>query len=270
MVEKKTRKKKTADAETKQILPLQDDRKRFGAVAFFDNRTENDGDDEVVLSFDSLREAFAAVDRERVDEPENLAHEAVEEPSEEFDESVDTNEEEGVFDLNPRIILEAMLFVGNRENKPLTSQQAAEQMRNVTPEEIDAAVLELNRMYHHFSCPYHIVAERGGYRMVVRPEFEAIREKFYGKVREATLSQQEIDTLAIVVHRQPISAEDVQKLWKQPCVSTLSRLERRGLLTTERESCGKKKVVVYRTTPRFLELFDLASLDDLPLSDETD
>jgi len=232
---------------------------RFGAVAFFESRTDDDEDgEEIVLSLDALSEAFATVEREQ----QELFIVPVEESVEDTDEPVDG--EEDVCDLNPKIILEAMLFVGDRDNRPLSAERAAERMRNVTPEEIDVAVLELNRNYAQFGCPYHIVGDQNGYRMVLRPEFETIQAKFGDKVREATLSQQAIDTLAVVAYRQPICAEEVQKLRKEPCKNTLSLLVRRNLVHVERETRNKKKVSVYRTTERFLKLFNINSLDELP------
>ena len=269
MAKKILRRKKRDDAVPEQIPPLHGDRERFGAVAFFDSRTET-GDDieEAELSLDALREAFAVSQGRSVSLELNptFGESRQSDDNEEVDEPVDDTE--GTLDLNPGIILEAMLFVGNRENRPLTSQLASERMRNVTPDDIAAAVGELNQTYDRLGCPYRIVIERDGYKMVLRPEFEAIRENFYGKVREATLSQRAIDTLAIVAYRQPISAEEVQKLWEASSTATLSQLVRRGLLSTERQTRDKKKVVVYRTTERFLDIFNLTSLDDLPLSDE--
>ncbi len=287
MDEKKQRAPKNVENFWERASSLRDDRKRFGASAFFDSRTENVDEEESVLSLDSLREAFAAFDLEQnptpIEEPlpdepnsselKSLSPDAPEEEgSENGEEQINHigSEEDETLDLNPKSILEAMLFVGDRENRPLTSERASEKMRNVTPEEIDVAVTELNRNYENLGCPYHIVGDRDGYRMILRPEFEVIREKFYGKVREATLSQQAIDTLAVVAYRQPISAEEVQKLRKESSANTLSQLVRRGLLSAEREVQDKKRTMVYRTTERFLELFQLASLDDLPISEELD
>src|SRR5271157_908405 len=47
--------------------------------------------------------------------------------------------------LTPLGILEAMLFVGDRDNRPLTASRAAELMRGVDPGEIGGLVEELNR-----------------------------------------------------------------------------------------------------------------------------
>ena len=275
MAEKKSRKKRESGVWP---LSLSDDRKRFGAVAFFDSRAEDDGTEEAALSLDSLREAFAAFDLEQRDplsaEPSATAEEFefaednVEDTLGDFEEPVYNPGEEDALEPSLKTILEAMLFVGDRENQPLTAERAAENMRNVLPEEVDAAVLELNQQYDQHGCPYHIVGDHNGYRMALRLEFEAIRKKFYGKVRETTLSQQAIDTLAVVAYRQPISAEEIQKLRKENCISTLSLLVRRGLLSVERETKSKRKVTVYRTTERFLQLFHLDSLDELPFCEE--
>ncbi len=259
--------------------PLSADRKLFGASAFFE--TKDDGDDVEILSLDSLREAFAAIDVEAIADAPNMADalsDTTEPPEIDGESPSETDEpdaeepltEADSMEMSPKLILEAMLFVGNRENRPLTPEFAAERMRNVQPDEIDAAVVALNQNYLQLGCPYYIVQEEDGYRMVLRPEFNVILERFYGKIRESTLSQQAIDTLAVVAYRQPISADDIQRLRKEPCAAVLTQLVRRGLIGVERELRDKKKVTVYRTTDRFLELFHLESLDDLPIAEEID
>jgi segregation and condensation protein B len=106
--------------------------------------------------------------------------------------------------------------------------------------------------------------------MVLRPEFESVRANFYGKVRESRLPQPALDTLAIVAYRQPITAEEVQTLRRQPCSAILNQLVRRNLLQTSQEVQNKKSIVRYHTTPRFLEWCQIKSLDDLPRADELD
>ena len=103
----------------------------------------------------------------------------------------------------PGNILEAMLFVGNEDSQPLTSQQVAEVMRGVEPREIDQLVQDLNRQYTEEDCPYRIDSVDDGYRMVLREEFSRLRDRFYGRIRRARLSQTAIDVLAIVAYNQP-------------------------------------------------------------------
>lgn len=172
-------------------------------------------------------------------------------------------------EISPASILEAMLFVGNLASEPLTSQRAAELMRGVTPEEISGLVDELNRRYSACGCAYHIVSEGAGYRMALREEFGAIRNRFYGRVREARLSQAAIDVLAIVAYQQPITAEQVNQHRGHPCNHLLTQLVRRRLLRVERDP-GSPRVARYCTTDRFLGVFGLESLNDLPRSDDVD
>ena len=171
--------------------------------------------------------------------------------------------------LSPKTILEAMLFVGNLENEPVSAQKAGELMRGVDSGEIPELVKELNRRYRSNGCPYSIVSEGAGYRMALRREFHPVRNKFYGRVREARLSQAAKEVLAIVAYRQPLTSEQMTTLRGTPSGHLLTQLVRRRLLGVERQP-GKRRTVLYRTTDRFLELFGLENLNDLPQSEELD
>lgn len=167
--------------------------------------------------------------------------------------------------VSPLTVLETMLFVGSIDNQPLEPARAAELMRGVTPADVLGMVEQLNARYDSSGCPYKIVHEGAGYRMKLRRAFHAIRNKFYGRVREARLSQAAIDTLAIVAYRQPLTADQVTQLRGTPSGHLLSQLVRRQLLRVERPKGSR--TMRYTTSPRFLELFGLASLDELPDSE---
>jgi len=169
--------------------------------------------------------------------------------------------------ISPQTILEALLFVGNRQSEPISSQRAAELMRGVEAREIPSLVHALNARYQADGCPYQIVAEGQGYRLVLRKAFHPLRNKFYGRVREARLSQAAIDVLAILGYRQPLTAEDVNRLRGISSNHILQQLVRRQLLRIERTE-DKPRKTLYYTTDRFLALFGLGSLEDLPQSEE--
>lgn len=169
--------------------------------------------------------------------------------------------------VSPRTILEAMLFVGSLDNEPLTAVRAAELMRGVSPEEIGPLVDDLNRRYASNRCPYRVVSEGAGYRLSLHERFHPIRNRFYGRVREARLSQAALDVLAIVAYRQPITGEEVTRLRGTPSTAILTQLVRRRLLRIERTP-GKRRPLIYRTTDRFLDLFGLETLDDLPQAED--
>ena len=171
-------------------------------------------------------------------------------------------------DVSPETILEAALFVGHPQNEPLTSQQLAEIMRGVDASEVEDVVAELRAKYESRDCPYAIVSQDGGYSMTLRNEYDWLRQKFYGKIREARLSQNAIDVLAIVAYHQPIERKRVDQLRGKAMGSVLNQLVRRQLLHVQR-STEKPRTTTYSTTQRFLDLFGLQSIAELPSSEET-
>ena len=171
--------------------------------------------------------------------------------------------------ISPRTIFEAMLFVGALDNQPLSPARAAELMRDVEAEELPDLVKEMNRRYAAAGSPYCIVGEGDGYRLTLRREFQALRSRFYGRIREARLSQAAIDALALVAYQQPLTSEKISRLRGKPSSHLLAHLVRRGLLRIERPDV-KRRTPHYYTTDRFLRLFNLESLDDLPRGEDSE
>lgn len=168
-------------------------------------------------------------------------------------------------EITPRSILEAMLFVGHPTGESLTSERIASFMRGVRAAEIDDLVSELNSEYEATGSPYGIVSVGAGYRMEIRPDFSGLREAFWGRIREARLSQAAIDVLAIVGYHQPISLEEIDRLRGKSSGAIVGQLVRRDLLALQRSGPGKGKAH-YGTTRRFLALFGLEDIGQLPRS----
>lgn len=256
-----------SDQREQDGKPNQASQEQLGFEEFFQS-PEDDG-----LSLDELGKAFAELMdkgdspyQPREVKPESEIHAIVDEVSkaEEKEERAEEDEE-----VSPRGILEAMLFVGNPDNTPLTPRRIASLMRGVSPEEIDDLVVELNELYETQQAAYRIISESGGYRMVLDDSLAVVRNKFYGRIKEAKLSQAVIDVLSIVAYKQPITRDQLEELRGAPCGSILGQLLRRNLLKLEITN-EKPKRKLYRTTERFLKLFHLESLDDLPRSYEGD
>jgi segregation and condensation protein B len=163
--------------------------------------------------------------------------------------------------------VEALLFVGRPDNRPFSARELAAAMRGVSPVEIDAAVTELNAIYDADRAPYRIDGHSHGYRMVLRDEFVRMRDKFYGRVREAKLSPAAIEVLSIVAYNQPVSAAQINELRGSGSGGILATLVRRRLLRLERPA-DKCSPPLYSTTDRFLRVFGLESLSALPRNEE--
>jgi segregation and condensation protein B len=165
--------------------------------------------------------------------------------------------------VSPRSIVEAILFVGHPENQPLSSRMIAALMRGVRPQEVDEIVVQLNEIYRQQATPYYVASVGAGYRMQLRDDFAPIRERFFGRLRRARLSQAAIDVLAIVAYSQPVDRQRIDQLRGRPSGAVLSQLVQRDLLRVERDTAERRRLL-YFTTERFLDLFALDSLDDLP------
>lgn len=161
----------------------------------------------------------------------------------------------------PLRILEALLFVGG---VPLTVERATAIIRGLTPEQFEHHLTTLNRVYRRQGRPYGIVRQGEGYVLALRPRFAEVSGKLYGGPREARLSTAALDVLALVAYRQPATKAEIDSLRGAESGSLLRQLIRRGLVTIVQRGEASQRDVAYGTTGRFLEFFGLASLDDLP------
>jgi segregation and condensation protein B len=158
-------------------------------------------------------------------------------------------------------IIESLLFVGG---SPLTAKRAGAILRGLSEEQFDEAIAQLNADYRRQARPYSIQPQGAGWVLTLRPRFRHVIDKLYGGVREARLSTIAIDVLALVAYRQPVTKPDVDTLRGADSGAPLRQLVRRGLIQIVPIPGAKPKEVAYATTLRFLELFNLQTLDDLP------
>jgi segregation and condensation protein B len=161
---------------------------------------------------------------------------------------------------SPLRIIEAMLFIGGTA---LTATRACEAIRGLSAEQFEQAIAELTRTYRRQNRPYVVVPHDHGYLLALRPRYEPLADKLQGGMREARLSVAAVDVLALVAYRQPITKREVDSLRGLESGSLLRQLVRRGLVQIIQMGNSKREIA-YGTTPRFLELFGLRSLDDLP------
>jgi segregation and condensation protein B len=158
-------------------------------------------------------------------------------------------------------ILEAMLFVGG---SPLTVAKVCSAIRGLTAEQFRELAEELARKYRRQRRPYSVVSRDDGFVLAVKPAFRSVREKLSGGPREARLSQPVLDALSLIAYSQPLAKTEVDAMRGQDSAGVIRQLVRLGLIAVVHRADSDQKLVRYGTTPRFLELFSLASLEDLP------
>jgi segregation and condensation protein B len=158
-------------------------------------------------------------------------------------------------------IVEALLFVGG---PPLTAARAAEAVRGLTPVQFAEAIDALIHDYRRQGRPYTIRSRGEGFVLALRPRYRPIMEKLYGTTREARLSAAAIDVLSLVAYRQPVTKQEIDSLRGAECGALLRQLVRRGLIAVVHRADAGRRETSFGTTARFLKLFGLKSLDDLP------
>ncbi len=155
---------------------------------------------------------------------------------------------------SPLRIIEAMLFLGG---PPLTAAKACSAVRGLTPDRFRDLADELARLYRTQRRPYSVLPEGDGYVVRVGPAYRGVRDRLAGGPREARLSGPAVEVLSLVAYRQPIPKSDVDALRGADSGGVLRQLVRLGLVASDGGG--------YATTPRFLRLFGLGGLDDLPV-----
>ena len=94
------------------------------------------------------------------------------------------------------------------------------------------------------------------------PETEVAARRLLAKPRTPPLTPAQSETLAIVAYLPPVSRPEITRIRGVSADSASATLLERGLV----EEAGRSQfgAVLYRTTPLFLKLFGLKSIDDLP------
>lgn len=156
-------------------------------------------------------------------------------------------------------IVEGMLFIGG---PPLTAAKACSAVRGLTPERFHELADELARKYRRQNRPYTVQPKEDGFVLAVKPAYRGVKERLTGGPREARLSQPALDALSLIAYRQPISKPEVDSLRGADSGGLIRQLVRLGLIAVA--PADADTVVRYATTRRFLDLFGLGSLDDLP------
>ena len=162
---------------------------------------------------------------------------------------------------SPEQIIEAMLFVGG---PPLTAEAACSAIRGLSRDRFHAALDVLGRRYRQQRRPVAIQPREDGFVLMVLPSFRGLHERLFGGPREARLSQAALDVLSVVAYRQPVGKAEVDAMRGMDSGSVLRQLVRLGLIAVQHRAEAGHREVRYGTTPRFLRLFGLNALDELP------
>jgi segregation and condensation protein B len=155
-------------------------------------------------------------------------------------------------------VVEALLFLSP---EPVATEDLASAC-DVWPDDLAPVLDELREQYAEGRRGLLLREVAGGWTLATDPVAEPAARRLLARPRTPPLSPAQAETLAIVAYLQPVSRPEVARIRGVASDSATATLVERGLI----EESGRSQfgAVLYRTTPLFLKLFGLGSLDELP------
>ena len=163
-------------------------------------------------------------------------------------------------------LLEALLL---STHHPLTAGRVADLMDLPATKPVRKAIKSLNEQYEQTGRSFRIEQVAGGYQILTLPQFGEHLKKLHQKEIDAKLTKAALETLAIIAYKQPILRADVEAIRGVACGETIRSLMEKHLVKIAGRAEEPGRPILYGTTKRFLELFGLNSLRDLPQPEGT-
>lgn len=179
----------------------------------------------------------------------------------------------------PRIV-EALLFATDR---PLTPKAIAQALQGaakfspspettahekITVDEVTATIEQLETQLSTEGSSLMVQGISGGYRLMTRPEAAIWTNRLFEQPKAPRLSQPALETLAVIAYRQPIGRAEIESVRGVAVDGVVATLLERKVIRVAGRSDQPGRPLLYETTPLFLELFGLKTLDELPNADE--
>jgi len=163
-------------------------------------------------------------------------------------------------------LLEALLM---STHHPLTAGRLAEVIGVGVTKPVRQGIKELNRQYEASGRSFRIEQVAGGFQILTLPHYGEHLKKLHQKELDAKLTKAALETLAIVAYKQPVLRADVEAIRGCACGETIRSLMEKHLVKIAGRAEEPGRPILYGTTKRFLELFGLNSVKDLPQPEST-
>jgi segregation and condensation protein B len=157
-------------------------------------------------------------------------------------------------------ILEALIFASET---PLTPERAATLLPDTDKKTVLSLLGELTRQYEARGSGICLREVAGGFQFSTRQDLAPWIRKLKA-ARPAMLSPAALETLAVVAYRQPLVKADIDRIRGVDVGGTLKGLLEKKLVRIVGRKDVPGKPIIYGTTAKFLEVFNLKDLSELP------
>lgn len=164
-------------------------------------------------------------------------------------------------DITPAQVIEALLFAADT---PLSAARLAELAGMGTTRDVQRHVADLNEKYARAGLSFRIEEIARGYQMLTLPEYRPWLAKLNRQQAQTRLSAAALETLSIIAYKQPVIRADIEAIRGVGSGEVVNRLREMGLIRIVGRAEIVGRPILYGTTRKFLDVFGLADLDDLP------
>lgn len=157
--------------------------------------------------------------------------------------------------------IEAVLFLAR---EPLNTRRLAQLANLADGTEARTLIGRLNRIYDKRQTAFRAEEVAGGFQLLSRPKYGPWLRRLHQTPVETRLSSPAMETLAVVAYRQPVLRAQIESIRGVQCGEMLRQLMERELVRIAGRSEELGRPFLYGTTKRFLQVFGLRHLDELP------
>ncbi len=157
--------------------------------------------------------------------------------------------------------VEAVLFLAH---EPLTTRKIGHLAGLTDGTEARTLIRRLNQLYDQGGSAFRAEELAGGFQLLTRPMFGPWLRRLLRQSVETRLSAPALETLAVVAYRQPVLRAEVESIRGVQCGDLLRQLMDRDLVRITSRADDLGRPLLYGTTRRFLQVFGLRHLDELP------
>jgi segregation and condensation protein B len=181
------------------------------------------------------------------------------------DPEEEKEEPEGEFETTLESVIEAVLFASD---EPLSVGKLVEIAEAGSVKTVRKAVKDLNKKYRSGGFTFRIEELAGGFQMMTLSCFNPWLSKLIKVRSDNKLTPAQLETLAIVAYKQPIIRADVEAIRGVACGEIIRNLMYKGMVKIVGRAEILGRPMLYGTTKKFLDVFGLADLKDLPKVEE--
>ena len=228
------------------------------------NEDPAEGPDEDLQTVEQTMEDLPEGEEEPDQEPIESVDEA-DEPSDE-DERGAMTEEPAEPEEAPTVesVVEAILFA---TDEPLTESRLAN-IVETSAKQVRTCIKDLNAKYQANHSAFRIEQIAGGCQMLTLSTYNHWLKKMLRARSDSKLSPAAMETLAIIAYKQPIIRADIEAIRGVAVGEVVRSLMYKGLVKIVGRAEVLGRPMLYGTTKKFLEVFGLNSLKDLPKAEE--